>query len=652
MRRKSWKDRLRYWFDNFMSRGGSSIFISLLALFLAAWVALGLMRLLLAFWRPFDGIYGADSMQSMWVIFLQLTAPSNMRLDIASTLTYKLIAMAAGLMGVVIFSMLIAFITTSLNRKLAYLRKGHSLVIETGHTLILGWNERLIEIVSALAIAKENEANPAVVVLADRDKEEMDDVLEMHVKRGRFPRLRVVTRKGRTSSLAALEKVAAGESEAVIILAECSDSDDSEQKTLSDTRVIKTVLALLAGRPKGKLFRIVAELYEERNRQLVEQLARNSITTFDTHDILAKILVQTSRSSGLSVVYNELFSFEGSEIYFFHAPWQGLSFAQLQFHFLDGVPIGLMHEDGSVIINPPCTHLVGPFDQVVIVARDNSNLRFEASPVAAPQELPLKPGRLQPVIERNLILGWNHKAPTIISEYEDYVLEGSSITVVLRRASPQIRIEIEQLKQRLERIELLFLEADPLDADALLELEPFAFNNIIILSQDGTSANPEKTDTETILLLLLLRNIFEKHQEQARYTKLITEVLDSENKELISKAGVNDFIISNRFVSMIIAQYSEQPAIQKVYATLFQEAGSEIYLKPAALYFEHLPQEVSFADLMGLVQKREEICIGIKLKELEQDSSRNYGVELVPPKDRRITLRAGDSLVVVAEDDT
>ena len=65
----------------------------------------------------------------------------------------------------------------------------------------------------------------------------------------------------------------------------------------------------------------------------------------------------------------------------------------------------------------------------------------------------------------------------------------------------------------------------------------------------------------------------------------IGEILESENQSLVAHAGVNDFIISNRFISMLVAQISEDADIKPVYDDLFQEDGSEIYLKPAPLYF-------------------------------------------------------------------
>ena len=85
---------------------------------------------------------------------------------------------------------------------------------------------------------------------------------------------------------------------------------------------------------------------------------------------------------------------------------------------------------------------------------------------------------------------------------------------------------------------------------------------------------------------------------------------------------------------------------------LFEEDGSEIYLKPASLYFESFPAEVTFGDMMGIAQKRNEVCIGVKIKVLEADIRKNFGVKLIPPKDKGYTLKPDDSLIVLAEDDT
>lgn len=184
-----------------------------------------------------------------------------------------------------------------------------------------------------------------------------------------------------------------------------------------------------------------------------------------------------------------------------------------------------------------------------------------------------------------------------------------------------------------------------------MALDTASYDNIIILSQGGDDNGPEETDSETIIILLLIRNIFKQYPDETINTALITEVMDSSNQELISKAGVNDFIISNRFVSNILAQVSEEADIKTVYDDLFQEDGSEIYLKPASLYFEKLPLEVKFSDLMATANLRNEICIGLRLGDQATNKDKNYGVKLIPEKNTTYLITAGDSLVVVAEDE-
>ena len=177
---------------------------------------------------------------------------------------------------------------------------------------------------------------------------------------------------------------------------------------------------------------------------------------------------------------------------------------------------------------------------------------------------------------------------------------------------------------------------------------------IILPQKPSVDSEPERIDSETIVVLLHLRKLQKALTEMGKVveTKLITEVLESTNRELVSHAGVDDFIISDRMVSMIFAQLSEEGDIQHVYDNLFQEEGSEIYVKPARLYFDELPATCRFGDLMLLAQKRDaEICLGYKLKALEGDAEANYGVKLIPPKDAEVTLTEQDGLVVVAEDD-
>ena len=643
------RQRLRYKFDNFISSGSGSIFLSLLLVFIVLLLLISGMRILIYVLYPegagqFDGGF-----KQVFATFLQLTDPGNMAQDIPSSTSYKFSAILAGISGIILLSMLIALITTALDQKLNQLKKGLSKVIEEKHTLILGWNNRVVEILRELIMANESESDSCVVILSELEKMEMDDYLNTHLpNRGNT---RIITRSGNISSMVQLERVSVENCKSVIVLANCLDTAHIDARRNSDTKAVKTVLAIVSSKDQETKLNIVAEIFDTNSRIIVEQISPSEITTIDTNDILGKILVQTSRASGLAIVYSELLSFDGCEIYFYNSDWRKRQFWQLQYYFSDGVPIGIRNNNGEVTINPPGNTILHSDDDIIIVANDDSTIELDAKSVSRPKIFELNSERLSPKQERNLILGWNPRANVFTRELADYVKENSIVDIVFNNPDDDLKKEINSLSINNQQLVINLYDKNPLQLDMLESLDTFTYDNIVILNQGNLDNDTEQTDSETIIILLLLRKIFSEHAHESKNTKLITEVMDSSNQELIAKSGVNDFIISNRFVSNIFAQVSEEADIKTVYDDLFQEAGSEIYLKPASLYFKKLPQEVKFSDLMAIANLRKEICIGIRLYDKANSKEFNYGVSLIPDKNTTFLLTSRDSFVVVAEDE-
>ena len=663
--RASMREKLRYKTDTFLSKGSGALFIALTVAFFISLVVISVLRwVFLGFdvvleFAMGDGVTFMDVVKDffygIWLTWLQLTDPGNMAQDNESgTQLYKISAVIAGMTGVVIFSALIAFLTTALDQAIDTLKKGHSKVLEEGHTLIIGWGPRVAEILNELVEANESEKDPVAVVLSEEEKIEMDEFLR-NVWTDRR-NLRLVTRSGSTSSLRALGKVAAEKADSAIVLATCGAGASKADQLTSDAKVIKTVLALVAHVGEDSEINIVAEVFDPRNRAVVKDIAPDRISVIDAEEILAKIMIQTSRTSGLSVVYAELLSFWGCELYFYNnKAWDGKTFGELQFHFPDGVPMGVRQAGETLEMRTDPSYVMKADDEILIVAEDDSTIDYRPQPVAKPTDLEIRDARIEPTKERMLLLGWSEKAPILISEYSEYVLEGSEAHVMIKSPGPGVQAALDELNEELDNAGCTHIDKDPLDVDDLASIDPFSYNVIIILPQKpDEEPTPERVDSETIIVLLHLRKLQREAQEAGRKveSKIITEVLDSSNQELITRAGVNDFIISNRMVSMIFAQLANEPDIIHVYDDLFQEDGSEIYVKPAWLYFEKLPMTCKFADLMACVRKRDtEICIGVKHKAFENDQDKNFGITLIPNKNDEITLGWQDGLVVLAEDD-
>ncbi len=646
----SFREKLRYKFERFMAKGGASIFVSLVILFAVCFVfAIGIRWVIMAFAPDFDMSDGFST--HIWRTFLEMTDPGNMNQDNASPTVVKLSTIISGIIGVVIFSMLIAFITAFLEKTLYEFRKGAGKVLEFEQTLILGWNERVIDIILELIIANESEKKASIVILANHPKEDMDDTITKYITDPQTTS--IITTSGNPTSLTELRRINAQEAKSVIVLASCSDSASNEAKILSDTQSIMVIMALVACQGGENELPIIAEVFNQDKRDIVASFEDENIISIDSWDIMGKLLVQTSLTSGLEMVYNEVLSFDGSEVYFYQPDngWNNTNFYDLPFHFIDGIPLGIHKANGDLLLRPPTDTLMEDDDEILILAEDDSTIDFNKTRLFQVKDFKYEEKKLEPTSKRTLVLGWHDVAKIFIREADDYLLEGSSFDIMFHEPSDEIMEKIDALKAAHDDLVINHVNESPLHMDYLISMNPFTYDNIIILSQDSGEQSAEKVDSDTLMILLMLRKVAREKEITNHHTKIITQILNSENQDLIIQTDVDDFIISNKLITMILAQLSEAPEIKKLYDDIFEEDGSEIYVKPTSLYFTEFPVQLSFADVMATANKRDEICLGIRLGNKTKNPDENFGVILNLPKDKSITLNENDYLVVLAEDE-
>lgn len=642
------KDRLRYRFERYLNKGGASIFVSLFVVFMVMFILIVGIRLLIVYFADpgADPDYTGTS-DDVWRTWLQMTDPGNMNQDNKMSIWLKVSTILAGIVGVIILSMLIAFITTSLEKVFYNFRKGRGKVIEHEHTLILGWNERVVDIIRELIIANESEKEASVVILSNENKEMMDDLIAK-----RLPdtlTTRIVTTTGDYANINELKRVNIQAAKSVILLANCSESAPLETKVESDVQSVKSIMGIISVQDGENKIPIITEIFTEEKRQLIQFFENDHIIALDSWDIMGKLLVQTSLTSGLEMVYNEMLSFDGCEVYFYEADWNQVSFAALPFHFKDGIPLGVYNEKDGMHLRPADDYLLKEEDQVIILAEDDSTIHFESSAITQPKHIELADRRLEQKQKKVLILGWHSVAEIFIREAADYLSKGTRFDILFNEPTAALKEKVEEIRTAYPNFEIALKNADPLKLQSLEDEHPFEYDNIIILSQSTTDQKADKIDSDTLIILLWLRKI--KKEKGKANTKIITQVLNSENQEIITQTDVDDFIISNKLITMILAQLSEEPLIKLLYDDLFSEDGSEIYVKPANLYFNQFPQEVTFADLIGLAAKREEVCLGIRKGLLRKDQRSNFGVQLNLPKTEKITITEEDFLVVLSEDE-
>ncbi|MFC7483758.1 hypothetical protein ACFQX7_32265 [Luedemannella flava] len=192
--------RLRYWFDNTMSRGTAS---------LIGWLAIVSMVMVVIVTIALEFAYPADERGRQPNPFLLLwqTFASTFSLDVPETGTLAVLGLwfilAVG--GVFVVSALISLLTRGLHQQLEQLRKGRSVVVESDHTVILGWSDQVFTVVSELVEANRSRRRAAITILAEHDKVDMEDQLRRRL--GNTGTTRIVCRTGSPLDLTDLELV-------------------------------------------------------------------------------------------------------------------------------------------------------------------------------------------------------------------------------------------------------------------------------------------------------------------------------------------------------------------------------------------------------------------------------------------------------------
>ncbi len=628
------RDRLRYRFENTLSRGPIAI-IGWLALLSTAMVVLAALALgLLGIGAdPADPASRLGFVEGGWQSLMHAIDAGNLAGDAGWTLRALMLLVTVG--GIFIVSMLIGTITSGLESRLGELRKGRSRVLETNHTLILGWSSKVFSIIGELVIANENQKNPRIVILADRDKVEMEDDI-----RAKFPdtkNTRVICRSGDPLDLDDLAVVDPHGARSIIVLA--------PEIEKPDIHVIKSVLAITNNPDRREgAYHVVAEIRDARNLEAAQLVGGDEAVFVQGEDLIARVTAQTCRQSGLSVVYTELLDFDGAEIYFADAgALAGQTYRQALSAYEESAVMGLMRASGEVLINPPMATRVLAGDQVIAISEDDDTLVLSRTMPPAPDASALANGsKAEAAPERTLILGFNEKTIAVIRELDNYVAPGSEVIVVCRRDGAHE--QLKALAGKLVRQRLRAADGDLASRAILDAVAVTGFDHIILMSY--THLPIQEADAQTLICLLHLRNIAEAAGADLN---IVSEMMDLRNRALAQVARADDFIVSDKLVSLMLAQLSENRNLDAVFRQLFSADGSEIYVRPMCDYVRP-GVAVDFHTVLEAAARRGETAIGYRQMVHAQDPARGYGVRVNPNKSEKVAFADGDRIIVLAED--
>ncbi|MFP4499094.1 MAG: CASTOR/POLLUX-related putative ion channel [Vulcanimicrobiota bacterium] len=620
-------DYLRYKFDETLSRG---------AVGLIGWLALFSILLILAIsylvWSTQIAPDAPSFVAIFWMSLMRTLDPGTMGGDQGSW-PFLISMLIITLGGIFIISTLIGVINNVIFDQLEELRKGRSRVLENGHTVILGWTQEIFTILTELIITNINKHKPSVVILAQKDKIFMED--EIREKIGDCKNTKIVCRTGSPLEFSDLEMTNLKTAHSIIILSPDDNNPDAE--------VIKTTLAIVNNPDRKKeKYHIVASMKDPVNFEVAQMVGKDEVELLMEDDIISRIIAQTCRQSGLSVIYKEILDYAGDEIYFSQKPQlEGLTFAEALFKFEDSLLIGIMKKGEPPRLNPNMQTVIEAEDQLIFISADQSTIHLSNNTNYQIDESIIRkatPCKLAP--EKTLILGWNSRTTMIINQLDNYVAKGTKVTVVDDKPGIE-KILPEECKLRNQEVNHIF--GDTTNRKLLEKLELEQFDHIILLTD--MNLPPQQADSKLLITLLHLRDI---SRNLNRPFSIVSEMIDSNNCRLASVAKADDFIVGTELISFLLTQISENKLLSGVFAEIFDAEGNEIYLKPASDYVE-INKEVNFYTIVESAKQKNEIAIGYRVLDRADRREEAFGVVINPAKSKKFTLKGHDRIIVLAQ---
>lgn len=624
----SFAAKLRYKFDNTLSKGIVAL-ISWLALITLLMIILSAVIFV---WINFKDTSETGELGFWEALWGSILITLGQGLIEGDTWFFRVIELIVLIGGIFVASTLIGILTTGLEEKLEDMRKGHSFVIEKDHTLILGWSTKIFTIISELVDANKNHKDAKIVIMADMDKVEMEDEI-----RARIPdtkTTRIICRTGNPIDLVDLEIGNFNDAKSIIIL-----SADTEHP---DTYVLKSVLALTNNpNRKKEAFHIVAEIKDKENMEAAMLVGNNETVFVQTVELIARVATQTCRQSGLSIIYTGLLEFTGDDIYFKNEEQlAGKKYQDILYYFEKSSVIGIMKGD-KIFLNPTNETIFETGDKIICISKDDDTIIY------APQEdyKITKSAVVDKTVaeqkpERNIILGWNAKGFSIVQMLDGYVFPGSDTKIV---SEIDISEGIEEIKSTIKNQNISYSIGDITKRNTLNSENIQSYNNVIILGNDNIET--QEADAKTLIALLHIRNMVSK---SSKNFNIVSEMYDIKNRELAEITNADDFIISDRIISLMISQLSENKDFQKVFDILFDEEGCEIYLKPAKNYIT-TNVAVNYYTVLESAALKNETPIGYRINSLSKDSENHYGIVVNPHKNKIITFSDEDKIIVISD---
>jgi len=453
--------------------------------------------------------------------------PTNNKLEAALNVVITMV-------GIFFFATVLGVVVDGISGMLETLKKGKSKVIESDHTVILGWTDRCPALIKEIALACESEGGGTVCVLAEQDRQELEAEKNQYLTKGELRGLNLVFRTGSPMVVNDLNLVSACTARNIIVLAPTGMEADK-----ADSIVLRTVLQLkvLRGDLTGH---VVAELRDVDNESLVQMVGMGSVETVVSHDIVGRLMLMAARQPGLASVYESILGFEGDEFYLREWPeLRGCKFKDLPLRFPHAVALGLKKaREVEVKLNPDGNHTLETGDELLVLAMDDDSYEPTQAMVDDHVRVGSVPKNVQetPAPEVILMCGWRRDVDDIIKELDNMVVKGSQLHMLSEVPVADRNELLESGGLHIDQLVNITLVQHFGNSAVRRQIEDLPldeYDSILILADEMRESDMMHSDSHSLASLLLIRDIQKKRLNPVAYQR--KKKLAAEQKAMSSQ---------------------------------------------------------------------------------------------------------------------
>ena len=457
-------------------------------------------------------------------------------------LPIRLIGISTVLIAMVTFSGgIIAYVADALSTFIQKAQTGKGKLHVQDHLVILNWNIKALELIADCAMDDQPQTI-CFVVLDHRQEvqEAIDQKLYEIPKHLKKQNNSIVVLQGNIFSKQVLDQVGVAKAKTIVLFGD--QQDLSKQNTIQDDITVLKTLMLLENICKNPNQTILVDVHSQESKRLIQasfspsKQATATVIPIVSDEWMGKLIAQTLFFPSLQGVFDELFSSIGVEFYLKkRQPME--EYAQTHHRSL---PVFLKDE-----------HLV-------VTSKNEKDTSLKRMvPISSSPKFHFR----QEIVKSHqtiVIIGKNHKLPTILESIQAFEYDGNVQTEV-------ITLDFDELENILPK-----LQAMP------------KIDTILILSDESVEVN--RFDTDSLIALLHLRTL-----QQVHHAQIILELLDPRHYDIATSYDIDHTIISNRYISHMIAQIAKQQGLASVYDDILSydakdsdHQTKEIYVYQAA----------------------------------------------------------------------